>query len=165
MKQQSLHKYFSFKTKPPPPGLSFLNPPHHVKHRIYDLAGFLRSCPINLNLKRRVPTALFPWWVIESPSKRRLSVLLLETHTQWGYRLCPTSLLLLVYSSRPTTSVIIRLPCCLRRGFSYILLEEQIHDSYEYVHWPSSVREVESESYCSFNFPFNLAWWYATHPV
>lgn len=51
MGQRSLHEYFSFKTNSPPPGLSFLNLPYHVGHRIYDLAGLLRSCPINLNLE------------------------------------------------------------------------------------------------------------------
>jgi len=32
MKQQSLHKYFSFKTNSLPPGLSFLNLPYNVRH-------------------------------------------------------------------------------------------------------------------------------------
>jgi hypothetical protein len=43
MGQRSLHEYFSFKANSPPPGLSFLNLPYNVRHRIYDLAGLLHQ--------------------------------------------------------------------------------------------------------------------------
>ncbi len=49
MPQRTLYQYFHFPAKPPLQGLSFLDLPHFVRHRIYVLAGLVRLCPIDMN--------------------------------------------------------------------------------------------------------------------
>ena len=51
MPQRTLHRYFNFPAQPPSSisGPSFLDLPYNIRHRVYVLAGLLRSCPIDLN--------------------------------------------------------------------------------------------------------------------
>jgi hypothetical protein len=51
MPQRTLHGYFHFPTQPPSSirGPSFLDLPYDVRHRVYVLAGLVRTCPIDLN--------------------------------------------------------------------------------------------------------------------
>jgi hypothetical protein len=56
MPQRTLHGYFQFPAQPPSSisGPSFLNLPHDIRHRVYVLAGLVRSCPIDLNREGEV---------------------------------------------------------------------------------------------------------------
>ncbi|KAI9701977.1 MAG: hypothetical protein M1836_001321 [Candelina mexicana] len=51
MEQTSLHRYFqtTYKPKPSKSRLSFLDFPYAVRYRVYELAGLVRDCPIDLN--------------------------------------------------------------------------------------------------------------------
>ena len=50
MKQATLHRYFDSTYNPISTSrLSFLDLPYDIRHHVYDLAGLIRPCPIDLN--------------------------------------------------------------------------------------------------------------------
>ncbi|OCL02272.1 hypothetical protein AOQ84DRAFT_423770 [Glonium stellatum] len=62
MRQSSLYDYFSFNPRPLRPGLSFLDLPFSTRKLVYEHAGLVRDCPIDLNWEKLKFVEEFKYW-------------------------------------------------------------------------------------------------------